>query len=129
MSTRLKRSRRLAASQQQLRWRWWKPSLKKTAEIAEKDAGDSTYRFPTDLRMYDLRHTSNALMRLAGVAIEVASERMGHASIKLTVDTYGHVYESMQREVAVKFEQLFGEIKGETLRPAPAEMTRIDALR
>jgi integrase len=97
-----------------LRRRWWKPLLEKAAELAEKDArdaGDPTYRFPTDLRMYDMRHTSNALMGLAGITLEVARERMGHSSIRLTADTYGHVYPSMQRDVAVRLETLFADIR------------------
>jgi integrase len=97
-----------------LRRRWWKPLLEKAAALAEKDArdaGDSLYHFPTDLRMYDMRHTANALMGYAGVALEVARERMGHSSIRLTADTYGHVYPSMQRDVAVRLETLFADIR------------------
>ena len=44
--------------------RWWKPLLGKAAELAEKDArevGDHDYRFPTDLRMYALRHSAASL--------------------------------------------------------------------
>ncbi|MGP8100342.1 MAG: hypothetical protein ACLQHL_06185, partial [Candidatus Cybelea sp.] len=96
-----------------LRRRWWQPLLEKAAALAEKDArdaGDSLYHFPTDLRMYDMRHTANALMGYAGIALEVARERMGHSSIRLTADTYGHVYPSMQRDVAVRLERLFADI-------------------
>ena len=52
-----------------LRHRWWKPLIEKAAALAEKDAraaGDATYRFPANFRMYDLRHTANALMGLSG---------------------------------------------------------------
>ena len=52
----------------------------KAAEIAEKaarEASDARYRFPTALRLYDLRHTANALNAPAGVPIQVARERMG----------------------------------------------------
>ena len=104
-----------------LRRRWWKPLLEKAAALAEKDArdaGDPTYRFPTDLRMYDMRHTANALMGLAGIALEVARERMGHSSIRLTADTYGHVYPSMQRDVAVRLEALFMNIRKDAEEPA-----------
>ena len=104
-----------------LRRRWWKPLLEKAATLAEKDAraaGDSSYRFPTDLRMYDLRHTSNALMGYAGIALEVARERMGHSSIRLTADTYGHVYPSMQRDVAVRLETLFADIRKDAEEPS-----------
>jgi integrase len=49
-----------------LRHRWWKPLLLKAAEIAEKaarESGDPTYRFPTKLRLYDLRHTAKYLRK------------------------------------------------------------------
>lgn len=110
-----------------LRRRWWKPLLEKAAALAEKDAreaGDALYRFPTDLRMYDMRHTANALMGLAGIALEVARERMGHSSIRLTADTYGHIYPSMQRDVANRLEALFANISSEsksTRKPAIGE--------
>ena len=57
--------------------------------------------------MYAMRHTATALMGLSGVPLEVARERCGHGSIKLTADTYGHIYPSMQRDVAVRLEALF----------------------
>lgn len=36
---------------------------------------------------------------------------MGHSLIRLTADTYGHVYPSMQRDVAVRLETLFADIR------------------
>ena len=97
-----------------LRRRWWKPLLQRAAALAEKaahKAGDTQYRFPTDLRMYDLRHTANALLSYIGVPLEVARERMGHASIRLTADTYGHIFPSMQRDVASRLQILFEKIR------------------
>ncbi len=51
-----------------------------------------------DFRLYDLRHTCATLMLLAGVHPKVVSERLGHASVKITLDTYSHVLPTMQRE-------------------------------
>ena len=48
-------------------------------------------------RLYDLRHTCATLMLLAGVHPKVVSERLGHASVKITLDTYSHVLPTMQR--------------------------------
>ncbi|MFY9739239.1 MAG: site-specific integrase, partial [Candidatus Cybelea sp.] len=90
--------------------RWWKPLLGKAAELAEKDAreaGDHDYRFPTDLRMYALRHSAASLMGHIGVPIEIARERMGHSSIRTTVDVYGHYYEGTGRSVADKLDGFF----------------------
>jgi integrase len=94
------------------RRRVWVPLLERVAEEAEKtarEAGRTEYRFPR-IRFYDLRHSCNALMGYLGVPIQVARERMGHSSIKTTDDVYGHLYESMQRDVADKFDRFLDGI-------------------
>ena len=62
------------------------------------------------LRMFALRHTANALMGHIGVPIEVASDRMGHSSIRMTVDVYGHRYEGSDQIVADKLDTFFGDL-------------------
>ena len=39
----------------------------------------------------NLRHTHAPLMLQAGVHPKIVSERLGHASISITMDTYSHV--------------------------------------
>lgn len=92
-----------------LRRRWWKPLVKRAAELAAKNG---VHDFPTELRMYDLRHTANALMGYKGIPLEVASKRMGHSTIRLTADVYGHIFPSMQRDAANRLQELFEEICG-----------------
>ena len=41
---------------------------------------------------------------LAGVHTKVVSERLGHASIAITLDTYSHVMPGMQEEAAEKID-------------------------
>jgi len=43
------------------------------------------------IRFHDLRHTHATLMLKAGVHPKVVSERLGHASVAFTLDTYSHV--------------------------------------
>jgi len=110
-----------------LRRRWWKPLLEKAAVEAEKAAqaaGDRAYRFPADLRMYDLRHTANALMGLIGVPIEVARERMGHSSIRTTVDVYGHIFKGQGELVAGKLDAFFEGIGEPSPQPLPHSVSR-----
>jgi integrase len=57
---------------------------------------------PSSLRVYDLRHTHATLLLLAGVHPKIVSERLGHADISLTLNTYSHVLPGMQREGAAK---------------------------
>ena len=60
------------------------------------------------LRLYDLRHTHASLLIHEGVHPKRISERLGHSSIKLTMDTYGHLFEGSDRDSAEKMEKLFG---------------------
>jgi integrase len=59
------------------------------------------------LRLYDLRHTHASLLIHEGVHPKKISERLGHSSIKLTMDTYGHLFEGSDRDSAEKIEKLF----------------------
>jgi integrase len=45
------------------------------------------------IRFYDLRHTHASLLIAEGVHPKKIAERLGHSSIKLTMDTYGHLFE------------------------------------
>jgi integrase len=58
------------------------------------------------IRLYDLRHTMATLLLLAGENPKVVSERLGHASIVLTLDTYSHVLPMMQSEATNKLEKI-----------------------
>jgi len=60
------------------------------------------------IRFHDLRHTHATLLLLAGENVKVVSERLGHASIKVTLDTYSHVLPSMQKAAAEKLQRLLG---------------------
>jgi len=50
---------------------------------------------PEDLRVYDPRHTHASLFLLAGVHPKVVSERLGHSTIQITLDTYSRVLPSL----------------------------------
>ncbi|MHB2016368.1 MAG: hypothetical protein ACYCW6_05410 [Candidatus Xenobia bacterium] len=39
-------------------------------------------------------------------------ERLGHASIQMTLDTYSHVKPRLQRDAAAKFDEKFGGLMG-----------------
>ena len=53
-------------------------------------------------RLHDLRHTHATLMLKAGVHPKVVQERLGHSSIRQTLDTYSHITPNMQREAVEK---------------------------
>jgi integrase len=59
------------------------------------------------VRFHDLRHAHATLMLLQGVHPKVVSERLGHSTIGITLDTYSHVLPGMQEEAADAFDALF----------------------
>jgi len=52
------------------------------------------------VRLHDLRHTWATLALRAGVHPKVVQERLGHANISITMDTYSHVLPDMQESAA-----------------------------
>ena len=63
-------------------------------------------KLPEDLRLYDLRHACATLLLAAGEHPKVVSERLGHASITLTLDVYSHVLPTMQEAASEKLEKM-----------------------
>jgi len=61
------------------------------------------------IRLHDLRHTAATLMLAAGVNPKVVSERLGHASVVITLDTYSHVLPSIQADAAVALARAIDE--------------------
>src|SRR5207248_2751956 len=52
------------------------------------------------IRLHDLRHTWATLALQASVDVKIVSERLGHASAKITWDIYQHVTPTMQSDAA-----------------------------
>ena len=51
-------------------------------------------------RFHDLRHTHAALLIAAGQHPKIIQERLGHASIRTTLDIYGHLIEGLDEAAA-----------------------------
>ena len=63
------------------------------------------------MNLYSLRYSCATLLLSAGINPKIASERLGYASIVLTLDTYSHVLPDMQQAASDKLEKiLFGEV-------------------
>jgi len=56
------------------------------------------------IRLHDLRHTHASLLLQAGVHPKVVQERLGHSSIRVTLDTYSHVMGGLQEAAAQHFD-------------------------
>jgi len=58
------------------------------------------------IRLYDLRHSCATLLLIAEENPKVVSERLGHSTIVLTLDTYSHVLPTMQQGATARLDKL-----------------------
>jgi len=81
-----------------LTYRYFRPILEK-AELPR-------------IRLYDLRHSCATLLLIAEENPKVVSERLGHSTIVLTLDTYSHVLPTMQQQATARLEKmLYSEVR------------------
>jgi integrase len=68
-------------------------------------------------RFHDLRHSQATYLLGAGAHPEIVSERMGHSTVGITLDSYSHVLPGMQED-AVQLALEHGDFEGnaQTLR-------------
>ncbi|PYS81721.1 MAG: site-specific integrase [Acidobacteria bacterium] len=64
------------------------------------------------IRLYDLRHSCATLLLIAEENPKVVSERLGHSTIVLTLDTYSHVLPTMQQQATAKLETMLYSKRG-----------------
>jgi integrase len=74
-------------------WKYWRTALR-TAGLPE-------------VKLYVTRHTHATVLLDSGEDVKAVSERMGHANVKITLDTYYHPPESKKLAVAAATESLF----------------------
>jgi integrase len=79
-----------------------------------------TYRFEKaaeraglrPISIKDARHTSATIALAAKTHPKIVSERLGHADIRITLDTYSHAMEDLQREAAEGISALLHPVQG-----------------
>jgi integrase len=69
------------------------------------------------VKPHTLRHTYASLLIGQGASLAYVKEQLGHASIKMTVDTYGHLMPSMQHGVVDGLDDT-----GNVTQPSPSHM-------
>lgn len=65
-------------------------------------------RIPRGFRIYDLRHSSATLLLLADEHPKVVAERLGHATVHMTLNTYSHLLPTLQRRATERIARLLG---------------------
>lgn len=69
---------------------------------------------------HELRHSAASLMLAQGVKLHVVSQVLGHSSIRMTSDVYGHLLEPDRREAATAMGALLWGADDEGLTPDQA---------
>lgn len=80
------------------------PILRLIREINAEREKENRPRMP-EASFHDLRHTHAAMLIRRGVQPKIISERLGHASIKITMDLYGYLMPGLQDIVADIFDE------------------------
>lgn len=63
-------------------------------------------RLDPALRFHDLRHTCAALMIALNLPILTVKQRLGHSTIQVTMDRYGHLLPSVEDAVVAGLDGL-----------------------
>jgi integrase len=66
------------------------------------------------VRLHDLRHSAATLLLERGVNVKVIAEMLGHSSPNLTLSTYAHCVETMQRAAAEQMDAVFAKCLQDT---------------
>ncbi|MFC2024025.1 tyrosine-type recombinase/integrase [Chloroflexota bacterium] len=61
----------------------------------------------TRIRLHDARHSHASIMLKQGTHPKIVQERLGHATIQTTLDTYSHVTPGLQEAAAKRFDETF----------------------
>jgi integrase len=59
------------------------------------------------IRFHDLRHAHATHLLSTGVHPKIASERLGHSKVGITLDLYSHVLPGMQEDAAARVDEAF----------------------
>jgi integrase len=75
-------------------------------------------RIPEGLLVHDLRDTAASLAISAGASINAVQRMLGHASAKMTLDTYGSLFDEDLEDLADRLDERFREADVTHTRPS-----------
>ena len=68
---------------------------------------------PAGLRFHDLRHTCAALLIALGAHPKAIQERLGHSTINITLDRYGHLFPALDEALTDRLEDMRTKARAE----------------
>lgn len=72
------------------------------------------------LRFHDLRHTHASWLIKQGVHPKALAERLGHSTVRLSLDRYGHLFPDIDQTIADQLDAMFDPTAGAP-DPAPTD--------
>jgi integrase len=94
-----------------VRRRWWSKSVAAAELYPRTVDGEVVY----DFKIHELRHTAASLAIQAGANIKALQNLLGHESASLTLDRYGHLYESDVEAVGIAVNALLTRDCGQSV--------------
>ncbi len=79
------------------------------------------------IRIHDIRHTVASLLLNAGESLKYVKDQLGHSSIKVTVDVYGHLAPEGNKEAVDKLDDIPNSIIRNLSATIPADTIKKDS--
>jgi integrase len=89
-----------------------------TKRVVWEKAGRTKAGLPP-IRLHDVRHSYATAALAAGIPAKIVSERLGHANVQITLDTYSHVIPGLDEQAAATVARLILEGSDTTSAGAP----------
>ena len=105
-------------------WGDWRYSFRGGGPRVRRGEVRIAILLPSDVRIHDLRHTSASLLISQGVHPRAVQAHLGHSSMSVTMDRYGHLFPSEFEAIAEKLEALHDRAAAQA-RPKPARVASI----
>jgi len=86
-------------------------------------------RLDPRLRFHDLRHTAAALAIAQGAHPKSIQERLGHSSIRITLDRYGHLFPHLDESMQQGLDETLLKAAAASSRPATANVVPLEAVQ
>ena len=74
-------------------------------------------------RIHDLRHTHAAWLIAAGEHPKSIQTRLGHSSIQVTIDRYGHLMDGLDHQTAARLDAIAATVRGPGVAQDPPELS------